>query len=151
VRFANVFFLVLTVILQTSLAEENALAKGALTQNTTLDVMIRGTTSVSAEHFIKLVNTNPNLVVMDARIQSDRKQGYIESSISLPDIDTNCERLAKHIPSHDSPAVFYCNGIKCNRSANAIKIAVNCGYRNTYWFRGGFAEWLAKGYPYLRE
>ena len=41
--------------------------------------------------------------------------------------------------------------MKCGRSAKAIVIALQCGYSNIYWFRGGFEEWLSKGYPYLQE
>jgi len=112
---------------------------------------IKGTVKVSAEEFIELVNSNPDVIVVDSRIPGDRKQGYLEGSVSLPDIDTNCQSLAKVIPKKTQAALFYCNGIKCGRSAKAVKIAIDCGYKNTYWFRGGFEEWLAKGYPYLHE
>ena len=112
---------------------------------------IDGTTKVSAEGFIELVDSVPDLIVIDSRIPGDRKQGYVEGSISLPDVETNCKTLATNIPSKKSAALFYCNGVKCGRSAKAIKIALSCGYNNVYWFRGGFEEWLAKGYPYLQE
>lgn len=112
---------------------------------------IPGTTKVSAEDFIELVNTVNKLVIIDARIPGDRKQGYIEGSVSLPDVDTNCKSLAKHIPDKSTPALFYCNGIRCGRSVNAVKDAMKCGYNNIYWFRGGFEEWINKGYPYLQQ
>ena len=98
-----------------------------------------------------MVDSVPDLIVIDSRIPGDRKQGYVEGSISLPDVETNCKTLATNIPSKKSAALFYCNGVKCGRSAKAIKIALSCGYNNVYWFRGGFEEWLAKGYPYLQE
>lgn len=112
---------------------------------------IAGTTKVTAEGFIELVESKPELIVIDSRIPGDRKQGYVEGSISLPDIDTTCETLAKNIPGKSSATLFYCNGVKCGRSAKAVKVALSCGYNNIYWFRGGFEEWLAKGYPYLQE
>jgi rhodanese-related sulfurtransferase len=112
---------------------------------------IKGTTKVTAEELIDLVGEIPNLIIIDSRIPGDRKQGFIEGSISLPDVDTNCESLAKTIAKKTSPALFYCNGVKCGRSAKAIVIAKSCGYNNIYWFRGGFEEWLAKDYPYLQE
>jgi rhodanese-related sulfurtransferase len=112
---------------------------------------IEGTTKVTAEELIELVGEIPNLIIIDSRIPGDRKQGFIEGSISLPDVDTNCENLAKTIAKTTSPALFYCNGVKCGRSAKAIVIAKSCGYKNIYWFRGGFEEWLAKDYPYLQE
>ena len=112
---------------------------------------IKGTVKVTAEEFIELVDKTPDLIIVDSRIPGDRKQGYLEGSVSLPDIETNCNSLTKVIPNKSNAALFYCNGVKCGRSAKAVKIAINCGYNNTYWFRGGFEEWLAKGYPYLHE
>ncbi|MGD8560098.1 MAG: rhodanese-like domain-containing protein [Gammaproteobacteria bacterium] len=112
---------------------------------------IKGTTKVTAEGFIELVDTIPELIVIDSRIRGDRKQGYVEGSVSLPDVETTCDTLSDTIPQKSSPTLFYCNGVKCGRSAKAVKVALSCGYTNIYWFRGGFEEWLAKGYPYLQE
>jgi len=112
---------------------------------------IEGTVKVTAEGFIDLVEKIPNLTVIDSRIPGDRKQGFVEGSLSLPDVDTTCDSLKKVISKKNAPTLFYCNGVKCGRSAKAIKIALSCGYSNIYWFRGGFEEWLEKGYPYLQE
>jgi len=112
---------------------------------------IEGTVKVTAEEFIDLVDKISDLVVIDSRIPGDRKQGFVEGSLSLPDVDTTCDSLSKVISKKDAPSLFYCNGVKCGRSAKAIKIALSCGYSNIYWFRGGFEVWLEKGYPYLQE
>jgi len=100
---------------------------------------------------ISLVEKIADLTLVDSRIPGDRKQGFIEGSLSLPDVETTCDSLAKVISAKNAPTLFYCNGVKCGRSVNAIKVALKCGYNNIYWFRGGFEEWLAKGYPYLQE
>jgi len=107
--------------------------------------------TVSAEAFIDLVEKTPGIKVIDARVSKDRVHGFIQGSISLPDIDTSCNRLSEIIPEKQSPVAFYCNGLRCGRSVRAVKIAHLCGYRNMYWFRGGFDEWTAKGYPVLKE
>ena len=112
---------------------------------------IEGSTLVSAAEFIGLVEKIPDLIVIDSRIPGDRKQGYVEGSVSLPDVDTTCDSLTKVSTNKSAPILFYCNGVKCGRSAKAVGIALQCGYNNIYWFRGGFEEWLAKGYPYLQE
>lgn len=112
---------------------------------------ISGTTRVSAEEFIELIGKIPNLTIIDSRIKADRKQGYVEGSVSLPDLETTCDTLSTAIKEKTAPTLFYCNGVKCGRSAKAIKVAVGCGYSKLYWFRGGFEEWLAKGYPYVQE
>ncbi len=112
---------------------------------------ILGATKVDAEGLLHLVETIPELIIIDSRIALDRKQGYIQGSQSLPDVETNCASLAKHIPAKTAPAIFYCNGIKCGRSVKAIHIALQCGYNKIYWFRGGFEEWKQKNYPFLKE
>jgi rhodanese-related sulfurtransferase len=112
---------------------------------------IPGSTKVDAEGLIDLLDRIPDeLLVIDARIESDRKHGYIEGSISLPDIDTTCASLASVIPTTGTPVLFYCNGPKCGRSVISVRVALGCGYTNIYWFRGGFEEWMAKGYPILK-
>ena len=111
---------------------------------------IEGTTRVSAEDVIELVSSHSDLVIIDARKPSDRVKGYIEGSVGLPDTETTEASLASHIPSKDSAVVFYCNGEKCGRSVKSSKMAVALGYRNVYWFRGGWAEWMEKGYPVAR-
>ncbi|WP_455366992.1 rhodanese-like domain-containing protein, partial [Kaarinaea lacus] len=79
---------------------------------------------------------------------SDRESaGWIEGSVGLPDYDTSAESLAKHIPSKSTPVLFYCNGVKCGRSVNSSKVAIEAGYQNIYWFRGGWEEWTEKGMP----
>ena len=103
--------------------------------------------NVNAEGLIEKVARLPALVLIDSRIPADRLDGYIEGSISLPDVDTNCTSLARVVPELTTPVLFYCNGIRCGRSASAVVIARNCGYRNLYWFRTGMEEWQEKKYP----
>ncbi len=112
---------------------------------------IAGSQRVDAERVIELAEKQKNLVIVDSRIPGDRKIGYIEHSISLPDAKTNCKNLAKIIPQKTTPVVFYCNGVKCGRSVVATNVALKCGYTKIFWFRGGFEEWQSKEYPYLHE
>ena len=107
---------------------------------------IKGSTKIDAESLIKLAVEHENLVIIDSRIESDRRQGYITGSISLPDTETDCVSLLPIIGRKKTPTVFYCNGPKCRRSDRAIIIASECGYTNIYWFRGGFEEWKNKNY-----
>lgn len=108
---------------------------------------IEGTHRIEAEGLIQLANHNESLIIIDSRISSDRKLGYIPGSISLPDTDTSCESLARLIPQKSDPVVFYCNGPNCRRSDNAVVIAADCGYKGIYWFRGGIEAWRENNYP----
>lgn len=112
---------------------------------------IPNATKVDAEGLINAISKHDDMVLIDSRIAMDRKQGYIEDSISLPDTETDCDSLSVLIPELGQAALFYCNGVKCGRSVKAIYVAQKCGYTNLYWFRGGFEEWTEKGYPFLKE
>lgn len=112
---------------------------------------IDGSTNVDAEGLIELVDQFPELRIIDSRITSDRIQGHIEGSVSLPDERTTCDTLAETAPEKSEPLLFYCNGPKCGRSAVAVQVALGCGYQNVFWFRGGFEEWKKKKYPYIKD
>lgn len=112
---------------------------------------IDGSRKVTAEDIFELVEKIPNLKIIDARIRVDRRHGFLEGSVSLPDIKTDCRSLKRVVKKKSSPVLFYCNGPKCGRSAISVKKALKCGYNNIYWFRGGFEEWKAKGFPVLKE
>jgi len=107
---------------------------------------IQGSTKINAESLILLARDHEDLVIIDSRISSDRTQGYIDGSTSLPDTETNCVSLLQIIDKKDTATVFYCNGPKCRRSDRAVEIAIECNYSNIYWFRGGLEEWKKKNY-----
>lgn len=109
---------------------------------------IEGVTTIGAEELIELIEEYPELVVIDARM-GDRQMGYLEGSISLPDVDTDCDSLGEAIPDKTTATAFYCNGIRCGRSVKSIRIAQQCGYQQLYWYRGGFEDWMSKNYPYV--
>ncbi len=109
-----------------------------------------GVRVIDAEMLVKMAEEQPGLLMIDSRLQSDRLQGYIEGAISLPNTKTTCESLAAVTTGYDQPLVFYCNGIACDRSAKAIRVAHRCGYKKVHWFQGGFKEWKTKKYPYIK-
>ena len=107
---------------------------------------IDNSTKINAEMLIQLARDHDDLVIIDSRIKSDRRQGFISGSLSLPDTETDCLSLLSIIDRKDTAVVFYCNGPKCRRSDIAVGIAAECRYTNIYWFRGGFEEWKEKQY-----
>ncbi len=45
----------------------------------------------------------------------------------------------------ETPLVFYCLSTHCWMSYNASLRAINMGYRNVLWYRGGIEAWKAAG------
>jgi len=111
---------------------------------------VTGTQRIDAEGLLDLYGQFRDLVIIDARIESDRKNGFIENSVSLPNTATDCYSLQQLIASLHHPVAFYCNGPRCGRSAKSAAIAVQCGYDQVYWFRGGIEQWTARQYPLVR-
>ncbi len=106
---------------------------------------------VDAEALVALARRHPRLLLIDSRLRTDRLDGYIEGAVGLPDIDTDCDSLRRVAGGDpDRPLAFYCNGAKCDRSARAVTIAHQCGYRRLYWFKGGFEAWVRSGFPYVK-
>ena len=85
---------------------------------------------------------------VDARETAAWDLGRIPGAVHL---DVKTEKFSKTALLEEAklnePVVFYCNGVKCGRSAEACKKAVEYGYKNVYYFRSGFPEWKKSGYP----
>lgn len=107
-------------------------------------------TRVSAERSAELILTVPDLVVIDSRRGVEHAKGHLEGAVSLPDTDMTEQSLADAAGDKRQPLLFYCNGERCGRSANACEKAVSWGYQRIYWLRGGWNEWVEMGLPVSR-
>ncbi|TVR06994.1 MAG: rhodanese-like domain-containing protein [Salinarimonadaceae bacterium] len=109
---------------------------------------ITGATTVDAEGVITLIETTPNLVILDNRSVADYDAGHIEGAIRLIDTDINGEAdIAAHAADKGTPMLFYCNGLSCGRAANAAQMAVGYGYTNVSYYALGMTEWRSLGLP----
>jgi len=94
----------------------------------------------------------------DVRIEQEYKEKHIKGALPLTyaekskkevgyDAAQDQFKLAETVKDKNAPLIFACNGGECWRSYKASVWAQNQGYRNVYWFRGGFPEWKAKNLP----
>ena len=122
----------------------NALADGA-------PMEIKGAKTVNADAVIELIQKTNNLVIIDNRSLADYEAGHIEGSTRLIDTDITSEAaIAQHVKSKDTPVLFYCNGLKCGRAANAVVKATEWGYQNVYYYALGLEEWKQRELPLVR-
>ena len=65
------------------------------------------------------------------------------------DIQQQLGQRLEELTSNDRKRmlVFYCAALDCWSSYNAALRAVNLGYSNVYWYRGGLAAWYEAGLP----
>lgn len=77
---------------------------------------------------------------------------YKEGSDKSPAFDASMDKFdfAKLPADKDAKLVFYSDGPTGWKSYKAAVLSVKEGYKNVHYFRGGFAEWSAKGMPVNR-
>lgn len=106
---------------------------------------------VTAEEAVELILIHPDMTVIDSRKKTEYVKGHIEGAVSLLDTEMTEQALQKIITDRDAGILFYCNGVRCLRSSNAILKAKGWGYTNLFWFRGGWKEWTGKRLPVVTE
>ena len=110
-----------------------------------------GTTIVSAEEVIEMILSNPELVVIDSRKKTEYIKGHIEGAINILNTELGLEELEFIAPDRNTALLFYCNGVRCLRSSDSLTKAIEWGYTNLFWFRGGWKEWTEKRLPMVTD
>lgn len=112
---------------------------------------IDGVRIVTAEEAIELILDNPEMPIIDSRKKTEYVKGHIEGAVSLLDTEMTEADLAAIVPEKNTTILFYCNGVRCLRSSNAIVKAKEWRYTNLIWFRGGWKEWNDKLLPVVTD
>jgi len=113
-------------------------------------MQIDGATTVDAEGVIALIETAPNLTILDNRSVADYDAGHIEGAVRLIDTDITGEAdIAAHVADKSAPVLFYCNGLSCGRAAKAAEMAIGYGYSNVNYYALGMTEWRSLGLPLM--
>jgi rhodanese-related sulfurtransferase len=91
-------------------------------------------------------------VVLDARTVEQYRAMHIAGAKLLP-ITSSLLELRRAFESMDPavPVVCYCNGPQCAWSDVVANQLLHSGFRNVSVYRGGLAEWYAKGGPTADE
>lgn len=112
---------------------------------------IPGAVNVTAEEVVELILSKPDLVIIDARMNSEYAKGHIEGAVNILNTSMRREDLEAAAPDRTAPIIVYCNGERCLRSSDAVGKAMEWDYRNIFWFRGGWREWTEKGLPVIAD
>jgi rhodanese-related sulfurtransferase len=107
---------------------------------------INGATSVDGAKAKALFDKG--VAFIDTRSDKDWNAGRIPGAkhIDVEKPGFTEEALGK-LAKKDQEVVMYCNGVSCPRSALATEKAVSWGYKKVYYYRLGFPDWKAAGYP----
>jgi len=97
--------------------------------------------SVSVEWVKKQVDTNTDMVLIDARPKRKKyDKGHIPTAISMP--TSQFDKMKAVLPAEkDKPLVFYCGGFKCKLSHKSAAKAIALGYTNVKVYAAGYPAW----------
>jgi PQQ-dependent catabolism-associated CXXCW motif protein len=116
-------------------------------------VIIPGGRRVTTGEMLNLINTDA--IVVDVLRDSTGGHRTLPGAIYMPgggDPGTFRDRLQRRLSSvlaqltsqdTNRTLVFLCQGSKCWESYNAALRAMQLGYRNVLWYRGGLSAWMA--------
>ena len=108
-------------------------------------VSVDGATTVDAHQAKSLYDQGVQFV--DVRTPELWEASHIPGAHFMDLFSAFSEENLLKIAAKTDEVVMYCAGPSCKRSSKACVKAVSWGYKKVYYFRGGFPEWQAAGYP----
>jgi rhodanese-related sulfurtransferase len=99
-------------------------------------------TNITPTNAFNLIQTNPDIIILDVRTTSEYNTGYIENAILIPvsQLETRINEL-----DNNKTVLVYCKS--GGRSATAANILVNNGFGDVYNLQGGITAWKNSGLP----
>jgi ABC-type phosphate/phosphonate transport system substrate-binding protein/rhodanese-related sulfurtransferase len=118
--------------------------------------LLPGVSVISAQQAKEMMDKGVPLY--DTRVEHEYTEGHIKGAISLPykeksakevdfDVAADAWDMSKLPKDKNTPIILACNGAECWKSYKSAKVAAQNKYAKVYWFRGGYPEWKAAGYP----
>lgn len=118
--------------------------------------ILKGAKMVSAEEARDL--GAKGALLLDVRTEKEYRDAHPKGAIHLPykessrkeiGFDRQLDQFALTETAKDKnvPLVFFCNGAECWKSYKASVWALQAGYKDVHWFRGGYPEWRDKELP----
>lgn len=92
---------------------------------------------ISQEEAKRLMDTEQNYIIVDARTQSEFDEGHIAGAILIPEYEIS-ERAEKELPDKNQLILVYCRSGR--RSKIAAQALADLGYTNVKEF-GGIITW----------
>jgi len=97
---------------------------------------------ISIEQAMLLIETRPDLVIVDVRTPEEYETGYIEDAVNIC-VTCDAQELLDNL-NPDDEILLYCR--TGSRSATAARILNENGYRKVYNMLGGITAWTNAGY-----
>lgn len=108
-------------------------------------VRAEGYNDVTVSEARSMIDSNPSLVVLDVRTQSEYDSGHIRNAKLIP--VTELEQRLDDLSKTDEILVYCRSGV---RSQTASQILVDNGFLHVYNMLGGISAWISEGCPYVK-
>ena len=120
-------------------SDEKALTETTETTETTKEKDLTNMTyeQISKKEAKRIMDTESDYVIIDARTQEEFDEGHIENAILIPEYEI-AEKATDLIPDKNSLILVYCRSGR--RSKIAAEALVELGYTNVKEF-GGIIDW----------
>ena len=109
-----------------------------------LEQILEDITVQQAYDMINAIPADPGLVILDVRTQTEYDSGHIEDAAHLDYYSTTFTVDLNNLDKTRTYIVYCKSG---GRSANALNIMDNLGFREAYNMLGGITDWIAAGFP----
>lgn len=96
-------------------------------------------------------------VLVDTRTDKEFKSKHVPGAKLVPYHEKSLKDVAFDAKLDDfegltaldksKPTIFSCNGAECWKSYKASRLAIERGFKQVYWFRGGLPEWEQAALP----
>jgi rhodanese-related sulfurtransferase len=98
---------------------------------------------ITAVDLKKVIDTNPEIILLDVRTVGEYVRSKIASSINLP-VDELADKVEKLIPDKTSTVYVYC--LSGSRSVYAVEEMMMLGYKNVFNLTNGLLAWKIAGF-----
>ena len=143
-KFKNLKGLIFLLIISLTLFSScSGTANTEETQNTTIDTTETSINNsltyeqISGEDAKRLMDTETDFIIVDARTEEEFNEGHIEGAILIPEYEIS-ERAEKELPNKEQLILVYCRSGR--RSKIASQALADLGYTNVKEF-GGIIDW----------
>ncbi|MES9992430.1 MAG: rhodanese-like domain-containing protein [Candidatus Thiodiazotropha sp.] len=106
---------------------------------------VAGATTVDAAQAKNLFDQEA--LFIDLRKENMWNSGRIPGAVWLEMKTAFTQQALEAEAEKGETLVFYCSGVRCPRSAKACTKALEWGYTDVNYFRGGFPAWKNAGFP----
>ncbi len=130
--------------------------KGVASMLNTTPTNLPGAKIISAAEAKTLIAGG--MKVYDVRLAEEFGHGHVPGAILVPYNEGSAKEVGfdpgddkfdlSKLPADKNTAfMMYCDGTICWKSYKSASMAIQNGWKNVIWFRGGFPEWKAAGFP----